>query len=104
SAPGSSVLTTNCYACTYADHDSWGTHTYISGTSFATPNVAGVVALIRGRYPTWTPSQVVSRLVATVDDLGYRGWDNRYGRGRVNAYRALGASVAGPSLSGGDAL
>ena len=39
SAPGSSVQTTNCYTCTYADHDSWGAHTYISGTSFATPNV-----------------------------------------------------------------
>jgi type VII secretion-associated serine protease mycosin len=104
SAPGSSVLTTNCYTCTYADHDSWGTHTYISGTSFATPNVAGVVALIRARYPTYTPSQVVSRLVSTVDDLGYGGWDGRYGAGRVNAFRAVGGSVAGPSLPARDSL
>jgi len=104
SAPGSSVLTTNCYKCTYADHDSWGSHTYISGTSFATPNVSGVVALIRARYPAYTPQQVVNRLFNTVDDLGYPGWDNRYGRGRVNAYRALGASVGHPSLSRGDGL
>ena len=104
SAPGSSVLTTNCTTCTYADHDSWGSHTYISGTSFATPNVAGVVALIRARYPTYTPSQVVARLIATVDDLGYAGWDNHYGRGRVNAYRAVGGSVAAPGTSSGDAL
>ena len=102
SAPGSSVLTTNCYKCTYADHDSWGSHTYISGTSFATPNVSGVVALIRARYPALTPQQVVNRLFNTVDDLGYPGWDNRYGRGRVNAYRALGGSVGHPSLSSGD--
>ena len=94
SAPGSSVQTTNCTVCTYADHNTWGSHTYISGTSFATPNVAGVVALIRARYPTWTPQQVVDRLFGTVDDRGYAGWDKRYGRGRVNAYRALGASVA----------
>jgi type VII secretion-associated serine protease mycosin len=104
SAPGSSVLTTNCTTCTYADHHTWGSHVYISGTSFATPNVAGVVALIRARYPDYTPQQVVSRLVNTVDDLGYGGWDKKYGHGRVNALRALGGSVAYASVSGGDAL
>ncbi|MGQ0607234.1 MAG: S8 family serine peptidase [Chloroflexota bacterium] len=102
SAPGASVQTTNCTVCTYADHDSWGEHTYISGTSFATPNVAGVVALIRARYPSYTPAQVVSRLTGTVDDLGYAGHDYRYGRGRVNAYRALGGSVTAPGPSTGD--
>ena len=103
SAPGSSVQTTNCTssACLHPD---WGSHTYISGTSFATPNVAGVVALIRARYPTWSPQQVVDRLVGTVDDRGYAGWDKRYGRGRVNAYRALGASVSPTGLAAGDAL
>lgn len=104
SAPGSSVQTTNCTVCTYAGHDTWGSHTYISGTSFATPNVAGVVALIRARNPSWTPQQVVDRLIATVDDRGYAGWDMRFGRGRVNAYRALGGSVAQPGLLSGDAL
>jgi type VII secretion-associated serine protease mycosin len=104
SAPGSSVQTTNCTVCTYADHHTWGSHTYISGTSFATPNVAGVVALIRARNPSWTPQQVVDRLVATVDDRGYSGWDIRYGRGRVNAYRAVGGSVAQTGLLSGDAL
>jgi len=103
SAPGSSVLTTNCIAST-CPHSGWGSHTYISGTSFATPNVAGVVALIRARNPSWTPQQVVDQLYATVDDLGYAGWDNRYGRGRVNAYRALGASVAASPRPAGDAL
>jgi serine protease len=104
SAPGSSVLTTNCYACTYADHDSWGSHTFISGTSFATPNVAGVLALMRARFPTSSAQQIVNQLFATVDDLGYPGWDNRYGRGRVNAYRALGASVTGPGSTTGDSV
>jgi subtilisin family serine protease len=104
SAPGSSVQTTNCTTCTYADHDTWGDHTYISGTSFATPNVAGVVALIRARYPAATPAEVVSRLVAGVDDLGYAGWDNRYGRGRVNALRSLGGTASSPGPSAGDAM
>jgi type VII secretion-associated serine protease mycosin len=104
SAPGSSVQTTNCTVCTYAEHNTWGSHTYISGTSFATPNVAGVVALIRARNPSWTPQQVVNRLFSTVDDRGFAGWDKRYGRGRVNAYRALGASVAQVGRAAGDAL
>ncbi|HJP72605.1 MAG TPA: S8 family serine peptidase [Candidatus Limnocylindria bacterium] len=104
SAPGSSVLTTNCYVCTYGEHNTWGSHTYISGTSFATPNVAGVVALMRARYPSYTPQQIVDRLFATVDDLGYPGYDVKYGRGRVNAYRALGASVSGGATSTGDGL
>lgn len=102
SAPGASVLTTNCYTCTYADHDTWGSHVYISGTSFATPNVAGVVALIRARFPTETPQQIVDRLLSSVDDLGYAGWDNRYGLGRVNALRAVTstASSVSPTASG----
>jgi subtilisin family serine protease len=104
SAPGSSVLVTNCYACTYADHDSWGSHTYISGTSFAAPNVAGVVALIRARYPNYTPQQIVDRLRNTTDDLGYPGWDSKYGRGRVNAHRALGGTTIGGWPTSGDAL
>jgi len=104
SAPGSSVLTTNCYTCTYAEHDTWGSHVYISGTSFATPNVAGVVALMRAAYPSFTPAQIVGRLFATVDDQGYTGWDNRYGRGRVNALRAVGGGGGLANTSRGDAL
>lgn len=104
SAPGASVLTTNCTVCTYAEHDTWGEHTYISGTSFATPNVAGVVALIRARYPSYTPGQVVNQLFGSVDDLGSAGYDIRYGRGRVNAYRAVGAAPARPAIPPGDAL
>lgn len=100
SAPGSSILTTNCTVC---PHASWGSHTYISGTSFATPNAAGVVALIRAYYPDYSATQVVNRLFSTVDDLGYAGWDKHYGRGRVNAYRALGGGVAASGIHTGDA-
>lgn len=96
SAPGSAVMVANCYTCTYGGHDTWGTHMLISGTSFATPNVAGVVALMRARYPSSSPQQIVDRLLGTVDDLGFPGFDVKYGRGRVNVYRALGASVSGP--------
>ena len=104
SAPGSSVLTTNCAVCKPNEHDLSGDHryTYISGTSFAAPNVAGVIALIWAGNPSMTNAQVVDRLKATTDDLGSPGFDTRYGLGRVNAYRALGASVPGPAPSSGD--
>jgi type VII secretion-associated serine protease mycosin len=103
SAPGSSVLTTNCTVspCVYATN---GPSIYISGTSFATPNVAGVVALLRARFPADTPAQIVTRLLASVDDLGYPGRDDRYGLGRVNAYRALGGSATRLAHGRGDGL
>ena len=46
----------------------------------------------------------MARLTSTVDDLGYGGWDSRYGAGRVNAFRAVGGSVAAPSLPARDGL
>jgi subtilisin family serine protease/putative cell wall-binding protein len=104
SAPGGSVLTTNCNRTTVSTCKYTGMHIVISGTSFAAPNVAGVVALIRARNPSWANATVVSRLQTTADDLGYAGWDNRYGHGRVNASRALGGTTVAAAASPGDAL
>jgi subtilisin family serine protease len=102
SAPGGSVMTTNCEKARTATCRYSGDHIVISGTSFAAPNVAGVVALIRARYPGQSNQWIVDRLVATVDDLGYRGWDKRYGHGRVNALRAVGGTASSPSFPPAD--
>lgn len=56
----------------------------MSGTSMAAPHVAGGVALIRRRYPVWTPLQVRHRLVTTASDLGFPGTDITYGAGLLN--------------------
>jgi subtilisin family serine protease len=106
SAPGASVLTTNCPVCKPIEQDISGDHgyTYISGTSFAAPNVAGVVALIRARHAAMGNAGVVDLLKSSVDDLGYAGWDSRYGHGRVNALRAVGGSPPAIPLGGGDNL
>jgi subtilisin family serine protease/putative cell wall-binding protein len=104
SAPGGSVLTTSCDRSTVSTCKYTGMHIVISGTSFAAPNVAGVVALVRAQNPSWSNGTVVSRIQSTADDLGYGGWDIRYGHGRVNAARALGGSTVAPDASPGDAL
>ena len=101
SAPGADIQTTDCGGCSTTSAGG-SAYMYVSGTSFATPNTAGVVALIRARYPTWSNQQVVNRLLATVDDLGLTGWDNRYGAGRVNAMRAVGGSTAAVVSATGD--
>ena len=57
-APGVSILSTVP-----------GGYAYLSGTSMATPHVAGVVALVRGQHPEWTYQQVVDRVLGTADPL-----------------------------------
>ncbi len=59
-----------------------------SGTSMATPHVAGVAALIAARVPGG-PAAWRARLDAAVDDLGPAGRDPQFGLGRVNLHKAV---------------
>lgn len=59
------------------------------GTSMAAPYVAGAVALVRARHPTWMPEDVRQALRLSADDRGESGWDRHYGAGRLNTYQAL---------------
>jgi subtilisin family serine protease len=65
------------------------TYCWASGTSMASPAVAGVAALIVGKYPGISPAEVEARLRASADDRGAPGFDAIYGSGRVNAARAV---------------
>lgn len=60
-----------------------------SGTSMATPMVAGVVALVKSAHSGYTPAQVEQAMFSTAKDLGSAGKDNTFGWGRVNALGAV---------------
>ncbi len=66
-----------------------GSYCWAAGTSMASPTAAGVAALIVGKFGPLPPAQVEARLRQSADDLGKPGNDDYYGRGRVNAGRAV---------------
>ncbi|MEU7590465.1 S8 family serine peptidase [Micromonospora sp. NPDC049230] len=65
----------------------------ISGTSMASPHVAGAAALLAQRHPDWTGTQLKAALVGAADPL--TGIDAyAVGAGRLNAARALGGPTS----------
>ena len=66
----------------------WG-YWYFTGTSMASPHVAGVAALIKSLHPEYGPDEIRQVLQDTAEDLGNPGWDERYGYGLVDAYAAV---------------
>jgi thermitase len=69
------------------------TYAYMSGTSMATPHVAGVAALAWSSFPNMSRDQVRAQLRYTADDLGNPGFDGYYGYGRINARKAVETDV-----------
>ncbi|CAN6175970.1 unnamed protein product [Urochloa humidicola] len=70
----------------------------ISGTSMACPHVAGIAALIKKKYPSWTPAMVRSALMTTAWTLDNRGrhiLDNGATAGRHDDVVAATPLVAG---------
>lgn len=68
-------------------------YAWMSGTSMASPHVAGLAALILSRYPTKTNSQVARMVQETADDLGAAGRDSYFGYGRINAQKAVTTNI-----------
>ena len=85
SGPGVDIL-----SCNYSDPDGYTT---MSGTSMATPHLAGCMALLLCANPELTVAQMDSILEVTSIDLGAAGKDNYYGAGRVDIYQAVLAAL-----------
>lgn len=79
-APGSGIFST------YAS----GGYATMSGTSMASPHVAGLAALIWSQDSSLTQKQVWAQIKNTAQDLGTSGWDSKFGYGRINAATAVG--------------
>ncbi len=79
SAPGTSVRSSY----------NGGGYSSLSGTSMASPHVAGAVALLKSYVPTLTGKQIKLALYNTAKDLGTAGEDNNYGKGLIDVYAAF---------------
>lgn len=91
-APGSSILST------IVNGNGWGTK---SGTSMASPHVAGVAALMKSAHPSWGPERIIRELRAQATDtpcstttsgapcVGTTEENSSFGDGLVDAYAAV---------------
>ncbi len=77
------------------------TYGSLSGTSMASPHVAGVVALILSQHPTWTVSQVVNRLLSSTTPLSALAGKTVTG-GMVNASLAVDGAQLTQIMDNGD--
>ncbi len=82
-APGDTIITTEANGS--SEDDSYAVR---SGTSFASPLVAGVAGLVRSQYPAATFAEVKARILASVDPIADAQCAVGSG-GRVNALAAL---------------
>ncbi|MGB0930404.1 MAG: S8 family serine peptidase [Chitinophagales bacterium] len=81
-APGSGILST------YPDN----TYGFNSGTSMASPVVAGLAAMVKATHPDWTAQQIGEQIRVTCDPI--EGANSPQlagflGNGRINALRAV---------------
>ncbi|MFI1676671.1 S8 family serine peptidase [Streptomyces sp. NPDC020607] len=86
SAPGVDILAARSQLT-----EGEGFYTEMSGTSMATPHVAGVAALLAERHPDWTGAQLKDALMSTSKQLGSPAYV--LGAGRVSVPDAVDAHV-----------
>ncbi|WP_152188821.1 S8 family serine peptidase [Georgenia satyanarayanai] len=103
-APGTRISSAAAGAGTTA-------HT-LSGTSMASPHVAGIAALVRATHPGWSPEQVKAGIMNTATNPVYSQpgpggpvyGPERVGAGRVDAVAAVGTGVIAYDSGAPDAV
>ncbi len=93
-APGVDI-----YSTLPESNNTYGTS---SGTSMATPMVAGLAALVKSQFPSMTATQIRQRIEQGCDDISAQnpGMNGMLGAGRINAFQTLG-NVSISELNGG---
>jgi len=81
-APSSYMLSTGHYQNSVQEYVNEG------GTSFGTPCVAAVAAMVRSVYPTWTPAQIKTRIGNSARSVTGMGAFTQTG-GVLNAWNAV---------------
>ncbi|MFA6233745.1 MAG: S8 family peptidase [Bacteroidota bacterium] len=92
SAPGTQILSS-----VITSPSSYQSYT---GTSMASPVVAGLAALVKSQHPAYTPEQIFEQIRVSadpIDDLQSARYKKKIGKGRINAFRAL--TVRSPAVS-----
>lgn len=92
-APGEGILSIDATGGTFTD----------SGTSFATPHVAGIAALMLSVNPNLSQEQVSTIMKETCTPVTYygSGWNKNSGNGIVNATKAVKVAAKQYSIIGG---
>ncbi|GAA1393283.1 S8 family serine peptidase [Catellatospora coxensis] len=97
-APGVGILAARSSTSDLYPNDENPQYASLSGTSMATPHVAGAAALLVQQHPDWTPERIKSTLMASAqpnDTIGVY----EQGAGFLDVARALGQAVTANPVS-----